>query len=541
MARRVRRFDFLVLIPPTTGVTTYRAAVARDLLENYPEAIGPKPAAMACRMEFFDQGMKRRDLDVLSEGVLEALIKAGVMKDDVAIETLITSRSTDGPAGFVRVTLLELDDVTKNAIAKPYTLQPWADGSLQSGPEEPPAPAKAVNAKSWGLAEWNDGTFRSWPEPGGVGAQEMKWNPGHYVRPNEMVWLARQSERFAIFDQIENVDAVKGGLVNIPWGMIEGPAQGVYDWTLLDAEVAKLASIGKKLIIEVWVRKYGGSIPSVPQSTASSKQLYLPDYVISNGWAAANTDDVQGYQARLDITACMDRFIALMQAIAARYDTNPTVELVQTNETSAGFASGSGFSQENFYDEWLRLTGAMRDAFEHTGVAIMNNFMHDGSGDASIRDFVAEQFDEGAGLAVPDVMAGAYGQGSGGGATYDNWNANVYRGAGTSPGDGKNYGTTDYRGTLLFSASQEVIWKAAFTPANVLAMARDVYRVTHLAWTAHGGSVGGTAWLGQSEVTPVPAMRWVQGVLPYITLNPLTSPNTTFPSRLAALGFTPES
>ena len=67
MARRVRRFDFLVLIPPTTGVTTYRAAVARDLVENYPEAIGPKPAAMACRMEFFDQGMKRRDLDVLSE------------------------------------------------------------------------------------------------------------------------------------------------------------------------------------------------------------------------------------------------------------------------------------------------------------------------------------------------------------------------------------------------------------------------------------------------------------------------------------------
>lgn len=132
------RHEFLVLIPPTTGVSTYRASVARDLADYFPEVLGLTAPAFACRCEFFDVGLKQRDLDVLTEAVLEALVKAGVMRDDAAIETLITSRSTDGPAGFVRVTLLELDAVTKAAVAKTFALEPWTDKGLRSTPEGSP-------------------------------------------------------------------------------------------------------------------------------------------------------------------------------------------------------------------------------------------------------------------------------------------------------------------------------------------------------------------------------------------------------------------
>lgn len=129
------RHELLVMLPPTSGVAEYRASVARDIADHYPEVLGLAAPALACKIEFFDAGLKRRDLDVLAEATLEALIKAGVFRDDAAIDTLLLSRSTLGPAGFVRVTLVELDDVTKNAVAKTGTLYPWTDKTLRSYPE----------------------------------------------------------------------------------------------------------------------------------------------------------------------------------------------------------------------------------------------------------------------------------------------------------------------------------------------------------------------------------------------------------------------
>lgn len=125
-------------LPPSSGVTAWYARVADIVRSQYPGALGLTAPAFACKCDFFDAGLKKRDLDTMTQAVLEGLVKAGVMRDDVAIETLLTSRSTDGPAGFARVTLTELDDMTKAAVAKTVTLYPWSDKTLRSYPEGAP-------------------------------------------------------------------------------------------------------------------------------------------------------------------------------------------------------------------------------------------------------------------------------------------------------------------------------------------------------------------------------------------------------------------
>lgn len=348
------RYDFLVLIPPTTGVATYRAAVARDLVENYPEAIGPKASPLACRIEFFDAGLKRRDLDVLAEGVLEALIKAGVMKDDAAIDHLITSRSTDGPAGFVRVTLLELDDVTKNAIAKPFTLQPWADGSLQSGPEVPPVTAKNVNAKNWGLATWRDGSYRSYAEPAG-GAKH--WNPGPYFRPDHRGTPVKDSDHEGAIDAIlahANVANCAGVLIPVPWARIEN-AEGVYTWPWLDDRIDYITENGTNdlmVMLNLEMYSYGTSTtPSTPQSTSDA---IVPDYVIDAGWCG----DGNGIMPKIDVSGCRDRVINIMAQLVARYGNHPNVEMIGLGETSRDYV---GINSTNYNNNWILIAEALVD------------------------------------------------------------------------------------------------------------------------------------------------------------------------------------
>ncbi|MEZ5488322.1 MAG: hypothetical protein R3E75_11960 [Steroidobacteraceae bacterium] len=337
----------------------------------------------------------------------------------------------------------------------------------------------------------------------------IKWNPGHYVRPDELFFIANSGERRAIYNTVRNVPQVRGALIAVPWGMIE-KREGVYDWSSLDEEIEYLASMGKKVMIEVHFRKFGGNIPSLPQG---NDRLYLPDYIIQKGWVGSNTDDVGGYSARLDIAGCMDRFVALFKALADRYDANPALEHVIASETSLAL-SDSGFRYDSLMAQQKRLLTALKGMFHSTHFSIMNNFMNGGgTPEIETREFTYQMVQLGVGVSVPDILPPS------GGATYDNWNMLAYRGAGVV--GGHSFGTTDLRGSVPSVANQEVIFKSGFTPQNLYSHAVQSYGATHIVWTAHGGSYGGMPVTRTSPAVDMPGMRWTDGVLPYLKTNNL--------------------
>lgn len=339
-------------------------------------------------------------------------------------------------------------------------------------------------------------------------SRDRKWTPGHYVRPDEKLYPKSAAERRAVYDTTRNVGSIRGALILIPWGMVEPVRAGEYDWRALDADIAYLAGMNKMAILEFSFRAFGGQIPQTPQGEKKT----LPDYILQTGCVGRNTDDVGGYSARLDLTRCMDRYIALIEAVAARYDTHPAVEHVVLSETSVAI-SASDFSYSRLYAEQQRMLRTLADAFEYTHVSIMNNFMNAGTSSAvaATRDYTYSMIGAGVGLSVPDILSKA------GGARYDNWNALTYRGAGVI--DGQDHGSSDRRGAVPMVAQQQVIHSTGYTPANIYGHASQYYQATHIVWNAHGGSWGATA-LAQNG-SQVPAMTWLTGVLPYLKANSL--------------------
>ena len=149
------------------------------------------------------------------------------------------------------------------------------------------------------------------------------------------------TRRFAVYDRVRAESLIKGGLLIVNWGAVE-KSRGVYDFSVIDEEIAKLKSMNKKLILEVWWHKFAGaSLPTTPQQT---DRPYLPDYVLAGGGAAVSTVG-DGYMARVHSAQWMDRLIALFQALGARYDADPAVEQIIISETSMSLAD-STFTQD---------------------------------------------------------------------------------------------------------------------------------------------------------------------------------------------------
>jgi hypothetical protein len=152
-------------------------------------------------------------------------------------------------------------------------------------------------------------------------AMARKWHPGHYLRANAQAFTFNRDARNAIWDRVRDEPLVKGGLLTVPWGTVE-MNRGVYDFTEIDADVATMKAMGKKLIIEVWWMNYWHSIPSTPQGP----QGWLPDYVIATDCAAPtvrNGTPEPGYTVKLNRAGCMDPLIELYRALGRRYDDEP--------------------------------------------------------------------------------------------------------------------------------------------------------------------------------------------------------------------------
>jgi len=354
----------------------------------------------------------------------------------------------------------------------------------------------------------------------------VSWNVGHYAFPDAHMFPSKysqiESEINSLVTPTDKRDKVKGAVLLCTWAMLN-PVAGTYDFTKLDYFINYCKTRSLRVCLYLSTRRYGGSIPGTPQ--ADYREAWLPDYVIDNGWAGLNTDDLGGYSARFDITACTDAYLTFIAALGAHLNSEPYFEIVCSPELSAAFKTGQGFSQSNWNTQWLRFPAAFAAAFPNKLVAMTANYH---SSVSTTNAFVDECITQGVSITGPDIMP------QNNGTTDDHWGFMHLGGVGvrTDPTYGPyDFGSTNLQGKVSASCGQQVIQDTSFTPATIYSHGYNVYYLDHIFWTMHPD--GATTRGG----TPVPAMEWDTGVWPYLRDNSATLRNS-FPTRLTELGKT---
>lgn len=180
-----------------------------------------------------------------------------------------------------------------------------------------------------------------------------RWHPGHYIRTNHRVLTSTDLSNLSGNPQFKGID------IEIPWGLVQPTTTGDYDWSLIDNALAALPS-GKTLIAQITYKLF---------NTSSTTNLMPSD--IMSFWTTSN-----GFMAKVGLGPIMDRYITLLQAAAARYDSNPKIELWLSPESSSGLSTPlpSDFDKGDYAFQLKRMYQAMRDAFLHTLFVPQINF-----------------------------------------------------------------------------------------------------------------------------------------------------------------------
>lgn len=314
-----------------------------------------------------------------------------------------------------------------------------------------------------------------------VAVGTKKWTPGQYIRGDAQGYPSKDTQHYATYDKALTTSNIKGCEIPINWYRTN-PSPGVYDWTYVDAHIARITQNGtnsKKVLLVTQFQNYGGTVPTAPYNADNAT---LPNFILSAGYGATRTSG--GVMPKLDITACMDALIAWIQAIGAKYNGHPAVDLMTVGETSSAY---SGMSASGYATQWYRLPAVLKAAFPNTFCCIGHNGLTSPSTSIQLN---ALMIANGIGLAVEDA-AGFYGAEP---AQYGGWGYYAYAGVGTyDDGDGNgavNYGTTDSRLTAANRAEQQVIRSDVITPSQVNALMNNHWKNSHSVWTLYFDASG---------------------------------------------------
>ena len=288
-----------------------------------------------------------------------------------------------------------------------------------------------------------------------------RWSPGHYLRTQGK---HEQTDQVAYEDQVvakiidEGTDSpMKGSMVIMAWGAINTTGSTM-SWSMLDNIMSILASQGQRLILQVSYKAF----------TSAGIGVLVPTDLISQ--ADGNS---RGWWGGVHRTATMTRFIACMDAIAARYDNNPTLEMVCTAESSPSFqgAQPGDYNVPDYVVELKRLYSAMATAFVKTNVMPMINSLSD-----SEIELAEYCYGLGIGIGGPDARDNV--------VMWPIW-------------EGSETGSVrDYRGQLphLLSASNSSLTNAGVPSLAGLIDICQTAETTHLAWIPGTNKVPNKTW-----------------------------------------------
>lgn len=207
---------------------------------------------------------------------------------------------------------------------------------------------------------------------------QIKWHPGHYVASNGLHKLGSKASAFQNeLDAAGNDPNAKGWRGIYAWAALE-PQKGVYDFSVMDAELQILKTKYPK------AKRLGALISAAAYGQTTPSTAILPQYLLSDSAYGPGTNgNLHGYwatswtyNAAVWRPAVMDRFIALIKALGAHYNNEPMFEVVMLPETaSAVMGTAPDFTGAGLLTQEKRLLTAAIAAFPNTNVSIQNNYM----------------------------------------------------------------------------------------------------------------------------------------------------------------------
>lgn len=349
-----------------------------------------------------------------------------------------------------------------------------------------------------------------------------RWHPGIQIELEP--WEQRggaASWTTALFDEFAamNTPTTKANAIvlKVQWGAIE-TARGVYDWSKIDAAKAAATARGFKLAILLahWAQS-SGSINYQTTAIGSGGAGRLPAYLATDSEFTALQQDAGtacpaetgshctrgGYYVNLGnsvvmprvwLAPVMDRWIAFMVALGARYDNDPAIEIIRDYTTSIlllpeAWGNDAAFNHGNMTVQLKRQIDAMEAAFPHTNFTIGADYY---GSDADMGGILAYMANHHAMISTTDIclkhelnLNGSQGM-------------RIYRGA----VGGHDYRTTN-GGIPGMSAAFEIEGRTMEIPACVPAgtSMTNILDVIHAKGVAYPNAHQAVAYVGNGEAT----------------------------------------
>jgi len=370
-------------------------------------------------------------------------------------------------------------------------------------------------------------------------AGKIKWNPGHYMASNTLIYPGRPlSTLIPEMNALNNQDAILGYRIIITWNALEDATAGRYDFSLLDAILSRLKAAynkPKRLVLVVLpgaFRDSGGA--GVPAYIRNSSAYGPSPYPGSYGWWGPSAGAVGAVSAALWRPAVMARYIALISALGARYDSDPYFEGIMIQEDAWIVSTGTYYSPSDYnggslIEQLEAMLTTATAAFPTTNVIMENTWVDDSTPAQQFEQWLIEH--RVAPGAADTVGQKAFNLGYGTADRGLSWGLKAYFGLTQT---GSSYGGPDYRGTaraMLDVESQELAgshyqaWGGApsgFTPLDIITAANQSYKASHLFWTHFFGKEG-------YPVGGIPAAAIWVNLAATCAANPLT--NTSYPGN----------
>jgi hypothetical protein len=353
----------------------------------------------------------------------------------------------------------------------------WAGGAIAASAPNPPV---NVCAQGYGCA----------PDDEPIKGSGIKWHPGHYAETQTY-----GSVPDAVITDISRVSAIRGVTQRYNWSSLE-PKRGLYNFTAISADLAKLRPHGKRLILLLMDRSWSGT------STA-----HLPAYLLSeSGTKGIYTHPVYGPAASTWREPIMDRLIALNAALAAKFDSEPLFEGMRFEEITPGMTPGDSgvpgdYTVPDMIRQWNRLATAAKLQWKRTNVFLNTNTLGGAAGPLEIIEHAYKI--GGVGVGGPDVLP------PGAGDYQIAGDRVIARRPNAAKGDNAAAFLRDYRGQLPVAHSVQTPElggkEGTFMPTQLADYAILQVGNTHMSWVVAPSTV---------------KINWKGHILPYLSAKP---------------------
>lgn len=227
----------------------------------------------------------------------------------------------------------------------------------------------------------------------------VKWHPGHYVT---LAPFASDGPEYfnEVLDEISRYPALRGIQKRYLWADLE-KKEGVYDFSQIENDLARLANRDKRLVILLQTKSFKTGISAVP-SYLRTEKYEGGEFAINIGKMDAVTSKAQtGANLKLWNPHVRDRLAALTRSLGERFNSHSHLEAVALTETALGQPATAipGDLQKRYFDNLLEINREMRRALPNTVTLQFVNFPR-----SILKDFIGGLAETGVGLGGPDIF-----------------------------------------------------------------------------------------------------------------------------------------